>query len=208
MLGLTQDQLAKRLGTTWVTINRIENGSLKISRKLALRLSALTGVQYGDIKENEPGPLRTWHGQLSSGRLDQLDQMARELAPRQLKTLIGNATYRAELILTAALQQDAARKFWTLDAAIEAMFDELEHEFGLQRLVRQLRKANGKPEIVAWIKERVGEPPAGLFKEAAEALSGRSMKDRAAKKLAAVKKRPTISLRRAKSSKKRQRRGT
>jgi hypothetical protein len=160
-------------------------------------------VYYADIKENASGPLSTWHGQLSSARLNQLDDMARYLGPNKLKTMIENAAYRAELILKAALQQDTARKLWTIDAAIEAAFDELESEFGLQRSVQRLRKSTAQPEIVAWIKEKAGPPPLGLIKQAADALFGRSMEDRAARKIAALKPR-----RREKSSKKRQRQGT
>jgi DNA-binding XRE family transcriptional regulator len=198
-LGFTQAQLAARLGTSWVTINRIENDSLKISRKLALRLSTLTGVLMQDILTNAAGPLRPWYGDFSGGNLDRLDQMARSLGPRQLKTLIGNATYRAELILMAALE-NAPRQLWSLDAAIEAAFDELEEEFGLRESVKKLRQSTSRPGIVAWIEERVGRP-IGLVEQVASLAS--SPEETTA---ANLKKKPATSSR-AKSSKKRRRQG-
>jgi transcriptional regulator with XRE-family HTH domain len=204
-IGLTQGQLALRLGVSRITINQIENGMMpKFSRRLALSLSNLTGVPYRDIMDNRPGPLQTWHGELSSSKLEQLDRMARDLAPRQLRTLIGNAEYRAELILTAAAEH-APQKLWTLDAAIEANFDELEKEFGLQKDIERLRRTPAP--FADWIKAQVGSAPAGLFDQARKTLSGHSMEDRAAKKLAALKKKLPISSR-AKSSKRRKHRGS
>jgi DNA-binding XRE family transcriptional regulator len=180
-IGLTQGRLALRLGTSRITINQIENGMLRISRRLALSLSWLTGVPYRDILENRSGTLQTWYGQPSAARIEQLDQMARELAPRQLKTLIANAAYRAELILRTAAER-APRKLWALDAAIEATFEDLEKEFGLQENVERLRRAPAPFVIQA-------PAPIGTIRQAREALSGRSMEDRAARKIAVLVKR-------------------
>jgi transcriptional regulator with XRE-family HTH domain len=205
-LGLTQTQLAARLKVAWVTLNRIENDHDKLSRRIALLLSEQTGVLFGDIMKNRQGVLRTWYGTLSSERLPlgdtRRDKFARALGSQHLKTLIGNAEYRAELIL-GAMMEAAPQKVWTLDGAIEIAFDQLEQEFGLQEIVERLRRAPAP--LADWIRDQVGPPPVNLLKEMRAAVSGRSMEDRAARKLAALKKRPPISSR-AKSSKKRRRR--
>jgi DNA-binding XRE family transcriptional regulator len=142
--GWTQTALARRLGTTPITVNRIENGSLKISRRLALRLSWSTGVKYLDIMANAPGRPQTRHGVFSRDQLDEFDQKARNLTAKEFDSLIDNATYRATLILKAALA-DAPRKFWSLDAAIEASFDDLEKEFGLTASVKRIRHPRIEP---------------------------------------------------------------
>ena len=54
-LDSTRTSLAARLlGTSEAAINRIENGSLRISKKLALRVFWLTGVYYRDILKMQP----------------------------------------------------------------------------------------------------------------------------------------------------------
>jgi DNA-binding XRE family transcriptional regulator len=157
VLGLTQTALAKRLGTTTITINRIENGSLKISRRLALRLSWSTGVKYQDIVTNAPGRPQTWHGELRGDRLDELDQKARNLSAEQLGTIIDDVKYRAELILKAVLA-DAPRKLWSLDAAIQTAFDGLEEEFGLRRSVKRARESQVDPSIVESLQKKFPLP--------------------------------------------------
>jgi transcriptional regulator with XRE-family HTH domain len=221
-LGLTQAELAKRLGVIRPTINKIENDELDIPRRLALALSNFTGVHFGEILSNRPGEPRTWHGQpleecfagvqFTAIPGKTTNQVARELAQRHVEVLIKNVGYRAELILKAAMRA-APTKLWTLDAAIEIAFDDLEKEFGLQETVKRLRKIPAPH--VGWIKKKVGPSPDGVFQEAQEALSGRSVEDRAARKLAWIaslkksarskrKEKPATSLP-ARSSKKRKR---
>jgi transcriptional regulator with XRE-family HTH domain len=191
-LGITQEQLAARLGVGWSTVNRIENGDMEqISRRLALLLSDHTGVHLGDILRNREGEPRTWYGNLTKHlplRGGRRDQFARALGVQHLKTLIGNAEYRAELILRA-MMESAPQRLWTLDSAIEIAFDELEREFGLQEIVERLRRAPAPFKIKR-------PPPVGMFKEAIVALSGRSTEDRAARKLAALKRKPKRKRRR------------
>jgi transcriptional regulator with XRE-family HTH domain len=158
ILGLTQTALAKRLGTTMITINRIENGSLKISRRLALRLSWSTGVNYQDLLTNAPGRPQTWHGELSSDRLEQLDQKARNLSAEQLATMIDDVAYHAELMFKAVLA-NAPRKLWSLDAAIGAAFDQLEQEFGLTRSVKRVRESQVDPSLVESLQKKFSPPP-------------------------------------------------
>jgi DNA-binding XRE family transcriptional regulator len=144
-VGWTQAQLAERIGTSWISISRVENGSLKISRKLALRLTWETGVPYRDIMNNKVGPPQTQRdGELDLTKISNMDIHARRLTFEQIqKSLVDNATYRAELLYRAA-HATAPRKIWSLDAAIMIAFEELAEEFGLTNEVAKLEPLRGK----------------------------------------------------------------
>src|SRR5258708_18067774 len=153
-LKWTQAQLAERIGTTWISISRVENGSLKISRKLALKLSFETGVSYRDIMTNKGGVPQTQIGlekmDLDPSKISEMDARARELTFEEIqKTLVDNATFRAELLYRAA-QAAAPRKIWPLNAAITLAFEELAKEFELTdavvKLVPSLRVRDPMPE--------------------------------------------------------------
>ena len=141
VLGWTQLQLANRLGVTLSTLNRVENGSLKISRRLALRLCWATGVPYADIVSNKEGPPQTLRGPLSPETLVRMDQEVRELKPQDLKMLATNVAWLAESLFRAAFE-DAPAKLWSLDAAIQAELAELETEFGLAGSVKRIRQSD------------------------------------------------------------------
>jgi DNA-binding XRE family transcriptional regulator len=61
MVGITQVQLAKRAGVSPVAIKKIENGVLKVSDSMAIRLAMATGLDPKEIVENvEPGIWPNW----------------------------------------------------------------------------------------------------------------------------------------------------
>jgi transcriptional regulator with XRE-family HTH domain len=132
-MGLTQSNFADRLGTTFITISRIENGSLKISRKLALRISWSTGVVYRDIIKNVSGPLQTWDGsELTRSRSWELEQKACKLSDKDLELTLASITKRVDLLLRKAIGS-APKKFYSLNAAIVDALASLEKEFGLDK---------------------------------------------------------------------------
>jgi|SRR6516164_2860476 len=49
---LTQQQLAKRVGVAVITLQKIESGQIKLSKRLANRLSIATGVDPAQLIEN------------------------------------------------------------------------------------------------------------------------------------------------------------
>ena len=61
ILGLTQKDLAARVGIATVTLQKFENGDASISRELALRIASETGLDVIDlIKNKDPLHPRTW----------------------------------------------------------------------------------------------------------------------------------------------------
>src|SRR6516164_6973499 len=142
-LRWTQFELARRIGTTMTTINRIENGSLKISRKLAWRLCWASGVSYKDIVENKSGVPRNRYGNLNPETHKLFEKGASEWTDEQLASLVDNAKYLAETLHRAARETEKnEKKIWSLDAAIQLAFEEVAEEFGLTRAVTRIRTIN------------------------------------------------------------------
>jgi transcriptional regulator with XRE-family HTH domain len=156
-LNWTQLDLSSRLGLTLSAINRYENGTLRVGRTVALRLSWATGVPYQDILANRPGPPWTKSGPLSPEILQHLDEQARNRSDKDLEKQAENYQYRGELLLKAA-REYAPRKLWTVDAAIEAAFDELEKEFELTDAVKEIRGQEHDPNLVKWAEKNLPVP--------------------------------------------------
>jgi putative transcriptional regulator len=83
-LGLSQEQLARELGVSYVTVNRWESGRARISPAAAKRLEAFRQSIAGR-------GLERFGQQLTSfvGRADELSELESNLAASQLVTLVG-----------------------------------------------------------------------------------------------------------------------
>jgi transcriptional regulator with XRE-family HTH domain len=135
-LGWNQEELGRRIGTAVGTINRIENGTLTISRRLALRLYWLTGVDWKDIVANRKGRPQTRYGPLDRTHLDRLVERARTLSDKEFDSLRDNAKYFFDIVLVAA-RIYAPHKLWAIDAAILCASEELLEEFHLEPGIEQ-----------------------------------------------------------------------
>lgn len=190
-LSWTQLDLSRRLGISLQAVNRYENDTLKVSRNVGLRLAWMTGVPLQDILSNRPGPPQTRRGPLSPEILQHLDEQARNLTDETLDTLLENYWYHAELLLKAA-RGHAPRKLWTIDAAIEAAFDELEREFELTDAVKEIRGQAHDPELVKWMEKTFPVPPE--VRKEARAGRGKTGTSAAQPKKAGSSKKPVPPL--------------
>jgi hypothetical protein len=132
-------------------VNRIENGSLKLSRKLGLRICWSTGVHYRDLMANTPGVPQTRNGDLTKESFEAMAQAVAAIddVDQVLQSLILNAATRADLLYQALNQAPCGRtKMWAMDAAIMEAFEFIEKEFGLSKRVDKLRLGDsGKIKI-------------------------------------------------------------
>jgi transcriptional regulator with XRE-family HTH domain len=141
IVGWSQQELAQRLGVSEITINRIENGQLKVSKRIALRAYSLTGVSYQDILENKAGIPETREGALTRESIQRLARQAKELTFDQVATVIDNHTYHLELLFDAT-HEFKPQKIWALDAAISEALNSVAEEFELQGYVARVKQDN------------------------------------------------------------------
>jgi transcriptional regulator with XRE-family HTH domain len=135
--GWTQSYLAELIGTTLTTIARIENGTLPLSRKLALRICWKTQVFYRDLIENKGGWPQTRHGNLTKNDASLLPP---GMTPEQVEeNLVANATWRAECVYKALKKvPEGQNKIWAMDAAIMEAFELVEKEFGISEVIDEM----------------------------------------------------------------------
>src|SRR5262249_7964874 len=138
-LGLSQDELAARMGTSAGTINKIENGAMTISRRLALRLSWLSGVPWKPIAVNHPGRPMTALGPLDRSHARRKTEQLRNLPETELEERIRYACYNLEVLLLAC-QSKAPQKFEALEAATMVGQQDWVEEFSLSAAVKMIEK--------------------------------------------------------------------
>jgi DNA-binding XRE family transcriptional regulator len=155
VLGWDQKKLGKRIGISFETIRRVENGSLPPSRKLAIRLFWATGVSFEDILSNRPGRPRSWPlGEpLERDAPKRLEDRARALSETEVETMIDNVRYYGELTLLAC-KEIAPEKIWALDAAILLKFEELQAEFNLGSAIKRQKEKLSDPSLLERVKQR------------------------------------------------------
>jgi transcriptional regulator with XRE-family HTH domain len=150
-LGLTQEELAARLGVYISTIRKVENGTLDISEQLARSLSSISDVATHDILTNRAGELRTRFKRGVTPRLllDR-DRRAQELSAKDRKTLFDNYLYQLELLIDA-IMVDRSYLLWTLDDAITLALHSLEDRFDLKEAIKKLRAVPLDPKVSAYL---------------------------------------------------------
>jgi transcriptional regulator with XRE-family HTH domain len=156
-LGWSQEDLSRRIGINAGTLNRIENGTLQVSKRVALRIFWATGVPWKDIVDNQPGRPRTRLGVLDKSHLQRLDDTARDLSDKDRDTMRNNHADVIDDLFNACLK-DAPRKFWALDAAIMAALDEIKDEFALAGAVDEIHASRVDLELLERLKAQPVPP--------------------------------------------------
>jgi transcriptional regulator with XRE-family HTH domain len=175
ILGWTQTVLAKRIGTTLTSIARIENGTLPLSRKLALRICGTTHVPYKDLIGNKKGhPQDVFGRPLTKSTIEDSAKKAASLTPGDYKNLVQNAAARAELVYRVLKDvRLGSTTVWAMDAAIQDAFETIAREFGIEKEVDRLRLGDpGKIKIQVertvtkptLNKSRAARPPIATLK--------------------------------------------
>jgi transcriptional regulator with XRE-family HTH domain len=134
---LSQPALASRLGVSAMTIRKIENGSLAISRKFALRLSWATGTKFEDIMANKLDAVSRLAG-VTVEDLRMHDEHARNTTDEELDVFVRNVAYQAEQTFRA-VRDYAPRKFYAIDAAIRTAIDAVNEEFEVESFIEKVK---------------------------------------------------------------------
>jgi DNA-binding XRE family transcriptional regulator len=147
--GWTQTGLANQIGTTTITVNRIENDSLKVSKKLALRISWVTGVSTEDILKNKPGHPQTPSGPLTKDKIKELEVMSQRATEEQQRYLAQFAAEHVAFLVQACLD-DSPRKLWSLQAAIKSAVEEIAEDFGLTKAFKKAKGPSSSFALLRW----------------------------------------------------------
>ena len=118
--GITQEKLAQAVGVAAITIQKIESGHVKLSRKLAYRISIVTRLDTQQLLDNSEPDNPRLHPDRLTGPPTQ------EEIERETKLL-------ADIIRLSLLGQTKTQsQFWVVRYAINQALGELGNEFGLR----------------------------------------------------------------------------
>jgi len=120
-----------------MTIKKIENGELAISRKFALRLAWATGTKFEDILANKLDAESLLDG-LTLEDLAGHDKRARSTTDEELYIFVRNVAYKAEQTFRA-VRDCAPRKFYAIDAALYTAIDAVNEEFGVEPFIEKIK---------------------------------------------------------------------
>jgi len=149
ILGWTQTTLAERIGTTPITVNRIENHSLKISKRLAWRICWTTGVYQQDILNNKPGQPQTPSGPLTKDSLGRMEEISQNMTEEQQRYLVEFATEHVAFLVKACFN-DSPRKLWSLQSAVKSAVEEIAEDFGLTKAFKKARGPSSSFVLLRW----------------------------------------------------------
>ena len=148
VLGMTQSKFADMLGVSLITVNRIENGSLNISRKIAVHVHVATGVRAAELMKGKTGKLLyEGGGEYTSASFDHWKRKALNAGVGQARDSAKNHAWWMEVLYRAAAR-GRANKLAPVVQTIGLAIDEAARTFKLQAEVEAILK-EFKP-VVKW----------------------------------------------------------
>jgi transcriptional regulator with XRE-family HTH domain len=157
ILGLTQVQLAKRLGIAPVTIEKFLNGVSTISEELAMRISNETGLDFEQLVLNgDPlNPRRADGSALLPHRAVRTKTETRAQRQARLKRIARFVRALVNASLQAWVEADDPKKF-NFQVKLRMRLPELLKEFGLDKRTAELMGLEGiglfSADISGWLR--------------------------------------------------------
>jgi transcriptional regulator with XRE-family HTH domain len=134
ILGFTQRRLAQRVGKAVITIQKIESGQIKPSRKLANRLSIETGVDPKQLMENfEP---ETPYVVMAHPEMLTLEKFKTRKKLTLNETTVPAIEREVDILAKSIRQMLMAsvekKCLWVVCYALRQAFEDLRNEFALK----------------------------------------------------------------------------
>lgn len=128
VLGKTQAQFAELLGVAMITIARIENGTLKLSLDLAIKIQGQTGASYEELLKGETGQLLDYQGK-------PYDPSAEWVRPDSIYQFYQRQGFDFWLwvLLEASIRNHNGEKFGGVMGALSQSLWNIRRSFGLEK---------------------------------------------------------------------------
>lgn len=137
VLGWSQEYLAQQLNCAMITVNKIENGSLAISKRLALRIEGLTDVPFEHILANRRGKPRNRIGELLQKNDPQKSLYAvQSLDGDQLESFVESHVFQVKLLVETCWECNP-EKFSSLNVVLRDAIQTIGEEFGLAKELKE-----------------------------------------------------------------------
>src|SRR3984957_8485033 len=170
-LGLSQEQLARRLGVSFATVNRWESGRTQISARSAAALAELEASAAADNDDANNGDALPAARSSFVGRERELAELSALLRQSRLITLIGPGGAGKSRLAAEALRRRAATDADIVFVALE----QIRHPRTLATALAarlQLHDQQGTPLIESLQSALTAGPPKLLLLDGAERLGG------------------------------------
>ena len=143
ILGISRDDLSKRVGLAVATLRKIESGERRLTEKAAWRIAIATGVQPRQLLLGSKGEVLNFQGKALAVNDYERSKMSSKSTPRtQIDRDVGIFTHQIELMLDASVQKTpACYKVFFL--ALSQTLKELEVEFALSDEMKKISKSYG-----------------------------------------------------------------
>lgn len=176
VLGKTQAQFAEMAGVKASAINRIENGSLKLSPSLAHKISGATGADVEELVKGPKGQLLSLFGhpytkdtfqqwKQCNGVTGALQEATEILGPMAEEASIRGFTFWLGVLLKAACRHRRGAKKLGVEIALIQALSQIRRDFGLAGPIAELLN-----EIVPGAAWRPGSMPPRSTEEEIERL--------------------------------------
>jgi transcriptional regulator with XRE-family HTH domain len=181
-IGLSQAELAERVGVSAIAIQRIEGGSLALSSQLASRIMLATGISGGELLRGGNGKLIDALGRPYSAETFRWWKIKKMVGADRAKEDAENLGWWVEVLLKAAGRAKEGNRYFAARDALINSLTTIRDEFGLGKLVDVILSEHApkvewrpgwhRPEDIAAIEKELAD--ASL--EAVEERRGKRMK--------------------------------
>ncbi len=129
-LGHTQPSFSKLVGCSAITIQRIENGSLKLSPRLAHSISEATNADPDSLMGGSGAPARGWDGNPYSKESFQFVAKILPMTDKELRYYLTTLVRQLELMLNSA-NRPGTLKGYAVNAAVQDAFLKIARDYAL-----------------------------------------------------------------------------
>jgi transcriptional regulator with XRE-family HTH domain len=138
-IGQTQAQLAQMIGVQPITINRIENGSLKMSSRVGALIYLATGISVSELAKGSDGKLIDHFGRPYSNKTFAWWKKAfRQASESDAKKIAENLSWWLEVLLRAAARSRGGKGYNGVTATLIQSMEKIRRDFGLGKVIDRI----------------------------------------------------------------------
>ena len=150
-IKMTQAALAEAVGVSTVAVNRIENGSLRLSAPVALRISLATGLSMRELMRGKNGRLVDASGEpYTDTTFKRWRTGPRSVSEDSAPPDATNLQWWIEMLLRAAARKHGGRGYQPVRFSLIQAIDAVCTEFKLGKVVESVLVEHGAPLYCHW----------------------------------------------------------